>query len=223
MPLLAVFFSAAHVGRGIDKALLQQDEPQRIECREVCEIEATIPIQQNRILSVQLQSFFVNEKHRHPGSVLAPAENLFCLVVVRLEPRNFRRAENFGLFRPDIVAKNSGREIQGSEREESNLIVVITAKNNSRPRPGKRNFIFQLPVAAIDVRVAGDILEVGGENPPAGYRNTLQLLRLFGEDIVPGGVLTRGIVKRDPVVGRVTIGPNQELAADVVDDLKGIV
>src|SRR4029077_15930336 len=41
--------------------------------------------------------------------------------------------------------------------------------------------------------------------------------------IAPGGVWTRGIEKGEAIVGSAAIRPDEELASDIVDDLKGIV
>src|SRR5947209_8753047 len=65
MPSLSVFPAAAHVHGREHKSLLQQNQPQRAEFRGFHDAEPPISGSQRGIISVQLQSTSVDQKHRN--------------------------------------------------------------------------------------------------------------------------------------------------------------
>ena len=71
VPRLAVLAAAAHVGVGVDEALLEQREPRRAEGRRLDDVEAAVGVEQRRVGAVELQPFLVHEEHRDLRAVLA--------------------------------------------------------------------------------------------------------------------------------------------------------
>src|SRR5215510_4732570 len=92
VPLLAVFAAAAQVGGGVDEAVFEHRYAQRAERRGHRYVEPAIAVEQRRIIAVELQTFLVNQEHRHARAVLAVIEDLPGFVFVGLVAGDFDRA-----------------------------------------------------------------------------------------------------------------------------------
>src|SRR5947209_8296916 len=128
VPLLAVLAAAPHVRRRIDETLFEKRETRRTEVRRRRDVEAAVAVEHRRVSAVELQSFFVNEEHGNARAVLARVEDLFGLVVRRLEARNFGRVEDGGVARGDVVAIDRRREVEGREGVEDYAVVLQSAE-----------------------------------------------------------------------------------------------
>ena len=106
VPRLAVFAAAAHVDAGVDEALLEQRDAQRVEARRGRDVEAAVAVHQRRVVAVERQALLVHQEHRHLRAVLARDEHLLGLVLVGVEAGNRRRAEQRALSRRDVVAED---------------------------------------------------------------------------------------------------------------------
>src|ERR1700730_5350419 len=98
VPLFAVLAAAAHVCRSVNESLLEQRQPERAEPRRVCGVESAITVEQGRVVAVELDSFFVNQKHWHARAVFARIEDLGRFVISRFESGNFRLSKQARLF-----------------------------------------------------------------------------------------------------------------------------
>src|ERR1700675_4206929 len=102
MPLFSVLAAAAQVGLGVDASHL---EPHNIRYGEVWrqrDVESTVGIEQDGVLSIELDAFFVCQKHRDASTVFAVVENLFGFVARGVEV-DFRLTVNGALARDRIV------------------------------------------------------------------------------------------------------------------------
>src|SRR5262245_34202374 len=76
MPLLTIFAASTQVDDCINAALFHKECIADAERGRHRNIETTVPIQQQRVASIQLQSFFISQKHRDLCSVFAGNEDL---------------------------------------------------------------------------------------------------------------------------------------------------
>src|ERR1700754_277606 len=81
MPLLAVLSAASHIARCINYSLLEQSQTKRTKIRCCHNVESTISIEQGRIVTIEFQAFFIDQKHWYTRAVFTVKENLLGLVV----------------------------------------------------------------------------------------------------------------------------------------------
>src|SRR5688572_12728217 len=69
VPFFAILAAAAHVCRRINESLLKQRKSQRTEARRGYAVESAITVKQCWIVAVELDSLFVDQKHRDASAV----------------------------------------------------------------------------------------------------------------------------------------------------------
>src|SRR2546426_1581450 len=121
VPLFTILAAAAHVCRGVNESLLEQRQSERAEARRVCEVESAITVKHCRVIAVELDSFFVNQKHRHLRAVFTRVEDLRRFVAGRFESRDFRLSEQRRLLSGDLVFVNRWGKVEGRESVKSQL------------------------------------------------------------------------------------------------------
>ena len=218
VPGFAVLAAAPEVGKGINAAVLEQDDPGRAEAGKLAYVESAVAGQQDRIPAVLFESFPKDEEHRDPRPVLAGVEDLARLVILGVE-LDRGPPEKLGAPGGDIVLVDRGREGEGGVDVEQNLLVPLSVESAGRAQGRKRDLADGVSgqVVLEDFRVG--VLEVGAEELAAGRGGAAQDLGLFGDDggpIVLGRLL--GIDQDDPVIRGVDVRVEKDLVADGVDD-----
>ena len=124
--------------------MLEQRNPGGAERGSYRDVEATITVQDRRIVSVELQPLFVNDEHRDASAVLARVKDLLGFVIVRPVAGNLRRPEHARPARRDVVFVDRRRDIEGVERVENELVIVLAMKSGCGARARQSDFVFQL-------------------------------------------------------------------------------
>src|SRR5207245_4731563 len=115
------------------------------------DVKASVSVQNRRIVAVELDSFLIGQEHRNAGTVFAIVENLFHLVVAGLEAGNLDGAKNGGFARGDVVFVDRWRRIEGCVAVENEFVIVSSAESARGTQTGKRHFVFELAVEAVNV------------------------------------------------------------------------
>ena len=188
------------------------------------DVEAAVAVEQRRVVAVELQALAVHEEHRDLGAVLARIEHLLRLEGRRVVARHLGRAEHAARFRRDVVAIDRGRHAERVERVEHERRVVGSGEAVRRARPRKRDLVLEPAVERVHVDSARHVLQIRREQLAARGGRALERLGALGEHGAP--VRLRGILRIDQhhaPVRRSVIGRDEQLVADVVDDVVRIV
>ena len=114
MPFLAVFATTAQIGFSIDTAVL---EPQHAVGRETGverNIEASVAVEINGIVTVTLESLAVSQRHWYLGTVSRGIEHLLGNVVIRIEAVDFGSHVDFRCIVVNIVSEDCGWQSHGA-------------------------------------------------------------------------------------------------------------
>src|SRR5262245_35896358 len=144
MPLLAVLTTAAHIARRVNNSLFKQREPQRTEVWRGDDIEPTVAVKQRWIISVELETFLVDQEQRNLGTVFTGNKDLLGLVSIWFETGNIDGPKHCRLLRRDVVLVNGAREVERREVVENILVVIQTTKTTGRSHARQSDLIFQV-------------------------------------------------------------------------------
>ena len=105
VPFFPKFTSAAQVGHGINAVVFQEQQQGRAETRGQADVKTAVRIEVRWSVTVERESFFVDNEHRHRGAVLGFVPDLLRFEVFGVEI-NFRCSKQRAFTRGHIVAVN---------------------------------------------------------------------------------------------------------------------
>ena len=127
VPLLAIFVAATQTGHHIDAALLQERYAHGGETRVHADVEATVAVEQQRVLAIALHAFFICNEQRDACAVLAGAEHLLAHIIVELEGHLGCLIQGAGVA-VHVVAVNGAWHGVGGEGVETLLLALLARK-----------------------------------------------------------------------------------------------
>src|SRR5581483_8487495 len=124
-PIFAELGAASQICDGENSAVFKPDIALAGERRREAYVETAIPGEQGRIVSVQLNSFFIEDKDGNFGAVLRRVPKLLYLVLRRIDRRRIH-------FPPELRRQRGfGHALRGGPCCCSCEIQVINAGRNS--------------------------------------------------------------------------------------------
>ena len=167
MPGFSVFAAAAQVGLGVDDALFEQGDEERVEVGLAADVEAAIGGQVAGIGSVQGQALFVDDEHRDLGLVLAFIEDLLGLVFLGIE-LDFGLAEDLRTAGGDVVFVDGRGAGEGGKGVKDRPVVAPAAEAAGRAQGGHDDLADEPAVEAVLEGLGIGVLEVRAEKLSAG-------------------------------------------------------
>src|SRR5262249_33958626 len=159
MPLLAVFGAAPQIGLRINAAHLHPDQIADRKRRRQRDAETTVAVEQRRIPTVELQSLFVRDEHRHTRAVLAVVENLFGFIIARVEI-DLRLAINLALAGLDVVAINGCRRGEAGESVKGFGVFALPAEPSGRADAWQFDFADELTVQVEELDLRSRVFQI---------------------------------------------------------------
>nr|GFB84953.1 hypothetical protein [Tanacetum cinerariifolium] len=180
-------------------------------------VEAAVGVQVGWVLAVELHPFFVGDKHRNLGAILAGVEHLRSQVLVRLHI-HLRRLKYGALVGSRVVLVNSSGVRKRREGVVQLLVGAAPAEAPGRADGGQGHVVLVLALFGVHLHLRAGVVQVGSQQVTACLADAFELFLSFRNHCFPAGRLrVLGVDAHHFVVGRVVVGIHQQLAANVAD------
>src|SRR5215813_13395563 len=219
MPLLAVFGAAPQIGLRINAAHLHPDQIADRKRRRQRDAKTPVAVEQRRILTVELQTLFVRDEHRHARAVLAVVEDLLGFVIGRIEI-NLRFAIDLALARLHVVAINGGRRDKAGESVKGFGVFALPAESNGRADAGQLDLTDELSVQVEELDLRARVFQVGSDEMVADQAHAFERFGRLRHKLFPARAIRIARVNRNDAASRgVQVGAEPEDRAIVADEV----
>ena len=184
VPSFAVFRAAAQVGNGINAAHFHPNHPRNRKSGRLRNIETAVTIKQSRVVAVEFDAFFVDDKHRHGCSVFAFVFDLFDFVIIPVDI-DFRLAEKFTFARFHIVTVNCWRCVVARIAIKSFCFVTLSAKTSRRTDSRKFYFADKFSFEVVNSELRVSVFQIIQDKLVVDKINALQSFSRFGNEVAP--------------------------------------
>lgn len=212
VPRSAVFSAAAKVGKGKDTTAIEPREEGGHKGRLERDFEAAVAVEFGGVVSVALESFAIDEKHRDACAIFGGVEDLFGLIAAEV----YGDADLFDAFEGlggEIVAVSGGGVDPRSEAKEDLVALGACADIADAAFGGERDLAQELALARKQQQARDDIFHRVDQQVSFDKEDFLKDAFLLGDQGLPMflcGVMERG--DQDATTGGFVGGGDQHLS-----------